>query len=114
MWVIDIDGNALLIDLSGIGGVTYEWTAPELRDKNGLSVPLEEQVSNDIWAYGMLLSAIAQSSNGTEDVALLHEVAQDTAKECPRMRIELTKAISKLEGFEFGNLSCAKASPHYT
>ncbi|KAL2048966.1 hypothetical protein ABVK25_010819 [Lepraria finkii] len=112
--VIDIDSNALLVDVSGVGGVTYEWTAPELRDKNDLNVSLEERVLNDIWAYGMLLSAIAQSSNRTEDVALLHEVAQDTTKECPQMRIELTKAILKLEGFEFGDISCAKASSHYT
>lgn len=50
--VIDIDGNALLIDISGIGGVTYEWTAPELRDKDDLNVALGERIQNDIWAYG--------------------------------------------------------------
>lgn len=82
--VINIGGNALLIDISGIRGVTYEWTAPELRDKNNLNVPLEERIRNDIWAYGMLLSATARSVEGNVD--LLHKVAKETTKECPTMK----------------------------
>lgn len=31
--VLDNDGNTVLIDISGIGGVTYEWLAPEIRDE---------------------------------------------------------------------------------
>lgn len=76
--VIDINDNALLIDISGIEDVTYEWTAPELRDKDDLNVPLQERVLGDIWAYGMLLPAIARSVDGSEDVYLLHEVVKDT------------------------------------
>lgn len=30
--VVDGDGNAILIDVSGIGGITHEWVAPEIRD----------------------------------------------------------------------------------
>jgi len=112
--VIDINGNALLIDISGIGGVTYEWTAPELRDKDDLNVPLQERVLNDIWAYGMLLSAIARSVDGSEDVYLLHEVVKETTKECPTMRMELTNAILKLEGFKLGDILCAEACSHCT
>jgi serine/threonine protein kinase len=28
--VLDIYGNAVLIDISGIGGITHEWRAPEI------------------------------------------------------------------------------------
>lgn len=93
--VIDINDNALLIDIR---------TAPELRDKDNLNVPLQERVLSDIWAYEMLLSAIARSVDGSEDVYLLHEVVKETTKGCPTMRMELTKAISKLEGFTLGDL----------
>jgi serine/threonine protein kinase len=94
--VIDCDGNAVLIDVSG-AGVTYEWVAPELRHEDSLSFPLDARKLNDIWAYGMLLLAIARSVDGSQDVNLLLEVAKDTATERPEFRIGLVDAISKLE-----------------
>lgn len=46
--VLDADGNAVLIDISGIGGITHGWRAPEIRDKILPSeLPYEVRRSND-------------------------------------------------------------------
>ncbi|KAF4220059.1 hypothetical protein CNMCM8980_003348 [Aspergillus fumigatiaffinis] len=40
--VLDSDGNTILIDISGIGGVTYEWCTPEIRDEiSPIALPFE-------------------------------------------------------------------------
>lgn len=40
--VLDGKGNAILIDISGIGGTTHEWRAPEIRDEiSPLDLPFE-------------------------------------------------------------------------
>ena len=58
--VLDNDGNAVLIDISGIGGVMYEWLAPEIRDEiSPFDLPLQTRRMNDTWAYGKVLSEIA-------------------------------------------------------
>ncbi|KAJ5269956.1 hypothetical protein N7497_009292 [Penicillium chrysogenum] len=61
--VIDDSGNAVLIDISGIGGVTHEWRAPEIRDEiSPIELPFETRRLNDIWAYGKLLAEIASNA----------------------------------------------------
>ena len=85
--VIGIRGNALLIDISGIGGVTFEWMAPEVQNKIYREVSLEEQKLNDVWAYGKVLSAIARSFDCS--------ITQDN----PHTRIDLPHAISELQRF---------------
>ncbi len=95
--VIDRDRNAVLIDISGIGGVTYEWLAPELRDEDALSFPLEGRKLNDIWAYGKWLSAIAESVDGSQDVDLLREIARNTTSNRPELCMGLFDVISKLK-----------------
>lgn len=58
--VLDDDGNAVLIDISGIGGVTHEWRALEIRDKiSPFDLPFQTRRLNDTWAYGKLLKEIA-------------------------------------------------------
>lgn len=58
--VISAEWNAILIDVSGIGGVTREWLSPEMRDiDNPLSQGMEARKQNDIWALGKMLSAMA-------------------------------------------------------
>ena len=46
--VIDIHDDAILIDISGVGGITPEWTASEMRDKNLLHVSQKERAQSDI------------------------------------------------------------------
>jgi serine/threonine protein kinase len=58
--VLDEDDNAVLIDISGIGGVTHEWCAPEIRDEiSPFDLPFQTRQLNDIWAYGKVLGEIA-------------------------------------------------------
>ena len=98
--VIDTYGNALLIDVSGIGGITPEWMAPEMRDKSFLGASLEEREQNDVWAYGRMVLAIAQSRDWREDVGFLREVGRESTHDDPQKRIGLLDAISKIRKFE--------------
>ena len=68
--VIDIHGHALLIDISGVGGITPEWTAPEIRDKNILNLSQRERAQSDIWAYGRIMFALAQSRDWGDEVCV--------------------------------------------
>jgi hypothetical protein len=41
--------------VSGIGGVTYEWLMPEIRQiSDPLALPFEVRKQNDFWAYEQL------------------------------------------------------------
>jgi tRNA A-37 threonylcarbamoyl transferase component Bud32 len=111
--VIDSDDNAILIDISGIGCVIYEWLAPELRHEDALSFPLEARKLNDVWAYGKLLSVVARSVDESQDVDLLLEVATNTTKEEPELRIGLAHAISKLNGLDSEISPCAPCTLQY-
>ena len=98
--VIDIHGNALLIDISGVGGITLEWTSPELQEKDYLNVPHAERALSDIWAYGRIMFALAQSRNWGDEVTFLREAVAATTNEDPEMRIGLRDVISMLQNFE--------------
>lgn len=95
--VIDIHGNALLIDISGVGGITPEWTAPKMRDKKLLNVSQRERAQSDIWAYGKIMFALAQSRNWGNEVGFLREAVTETTHDDPKMRIGLLDVISILQ-----------------
>ena len=83
--VLDAEGNAVLIDISGIGDITYEWLAPELHDilQSPADVPFERRRWNDTRAFGNLLPGIAAhagSSLYAETVKLIASwlLAEDT------------------------------------
>ncbi|EEQ35372.1 hypothetical protein McanMca71_004761 [Microsporum canis] len=95
--VIDSEDNAVLIDISGIGGVTHEWLAPELRDiLDPLSLPFEARQRNDIWAYGKLLLAMAELSGNMRERELLEGVAFGAVIDDPASRLNLPYIISHL------------------
>ncbi|KAL4964436.1 kinase-like domain-containing protein [Aspergillus stella-maris] len=60
--VLDEDENVIIIDISGIGGMTYKWRAPETRGENETRLPHdfpdEVKRGSDIWAVGRVLSVI--------------------------------------------------------
>ena len=57
---LEAEGSAVLIDISGIGGITYSWLAPEIRHKESLfHPPFEARLLHDTWTYGKLLSKMA-------------------------------------------------------
>jgi hypothetical protein len=97
--VISADFNAILIDISGSGGVTQEWLSPEMRNlPDPLSQNMESRKQNDIWALGKMLSIMAGVSCNEMEKQLLRSVAMDATAEVP-LRISLHDAISKLSQF---------------
>ncbi|GBF64776.1 hypothetical protein TMEN_7492 [Trichophyton mentagrophytes] len=96
--VLDGKGNAILIDISGIGGTTHEWRAPEIRDEiSPLDLPFEVRRLNDVWACGKLLSEIASHAGSSPHATILEQVARCLMRDDTMTRIGLSEAMSRLE-----------------
>ncbi|KAL4783833.1 protein kinase [Aspergillus varians] len=96
--VVDADGNAVLIDISGIGGVTHGWCAPEIRDQILPSeLPYEVRRSNDTWAYGKLLLQLVIHAEDSSLVRTLKQIAGDLMMEDMDQRMTIFEAIPELE-----------------
>ena len=68
--------NAILIDVSGIGGVTRKWLSPEMKIlPKPISQDMESRKQNDIYALGKILSAMADISCNKMEAQILKEVA---------------------------------------
>ncbi|KAI1451633.1 kinase-like domain-containing protein [Annulohypoxylon moriforme] len=94
--VIDANGDLVLIDLSGLA-VSREWLSPEMKDICAPSEEdLESRVQNDTWAFGKLLSCMADAATNPQEVRLLKEVTAFANAEIP-MRISLRDAIAMLQ-----------------
>ena len=99
--VVSSENNAALIDVSGIGGVTTTWLAPELipldRDLL-LSLPFDVRRRHDIWAYGRVLLEIAKAADISDsDAELVELIGEEASALDPALRISLREAISRLE-----------------
>jgi len=80
--VISKEYNAILIDVSGLGGYTREWLAPEMLDREArqqqpMLQDTDARKQNDIWALGKILSAMADVSCNVEEKRLLKSVASE-------------------------------------
>ncbi|OAA53597.1 Protein kinase-like domain protein [Niveomyces insectorum RCEF 264] len=76
--VISNEWDAILIDISGIGGVTREWLSPPfLDDVDPLARSWVERVQNDIWALGKMLSAMASVLGNTKEHDALQSIVGD-------------------------------------
>lgn len=111
--VLDTDSNAILIDISGIGGITHGWCAPEIRDEiMPSSLPFKLRRSNDTWAYGKLLLSIAPGLHAPESdsdfVRGLKQIAGFLMREDIRERVTIPEAIQWLErvGGEQAHIEC--------
>lgn len=95
--VVNTNGDAVIIDISGIA-FTNGWLAPEMHEMDDpISLPWEARRRNDIWAYGTLLSMIAQLESDENQARLLNHVIEETKKIEPSERVELCHIIAKLE-----------------
>ncbi|KAL2168360.1 hypothetical protein VTG60DRAFT_7338 [Thermothelomyces hinnuleus] len=85
--VITANFDAVLIDVSGIGGVTREWLSPEMRgNENPFSKSIEERKQNDIWALGRIMIAMADAQACSDDEQqMLRSVAQAATRSPPRI-----------------------------
>ncbi|EAW08364.1 protein kinase domain protein [Aspergillus clavatus NRRL 1] len=92
--VIDSGGNAVVIDISGIGGITREWCSPEIQDEAApFDLSFEQRRLNDVWAYGKLLSEIALHARDDPFTKSLEQVAECLMKDNPQSRMSLPWAI---------------------
>ncbi|KAJ5457820.1 serine/threonine protein kinase [Penicillium sp. IBT 31633x] len=94
---LDADGNAVLIDISGIGGMTYDWRSSEARDEtlpnelpNGVRLP------NDAWAYGKLLSELVRHLIESPSANMLKRIADCLVIEKTHISMTLCEAILEL------------------
>ncbi|KAL3426071.1 calcium/calmodulin-dependent protein kinase type 1B [Phlyctema vagabunda] len=88
--------EAILIDVSGIGGTSRDWLSPEMRS---LSEPLSEdfssRIQNDIWALGKIFMVMANAASDETVQRLLTRLSQLATTELPP-RISLQDALSLL------------------
>ncbi|KAK4154603.1 kinase-like domain-containing protein [Chaetomidium leptoderma] len=95
--VISASLDAVLIDVSGIGGVTRQWLSPEMLEGNDpLSRDTEPRMQNDIWALGQMLLAMADMCCAKDEEQLLRSIALSATRTPPR--ICLGDAITTLSG----------------
>lgn len=95
--VIDGKHNAVIIDISGIGGVSQEWLAPEMRDVHDpISVREQFRTQNDVWALGCILSNVAEFLKDSREKNAIERVALEATAEEPASRISLHQAICEL------------------
>ncbi|CAP79767.1 hypothetical protein EN45_086540 [Penicillium chrysogenum] len=96
--VIDSDGNAILIDVSGIGGITHQWLAPEIRNEiSPLDLTFHIRQLNDTWAFGKLLSLLVSNARDSPFVCTLKNVANDLMADNSQVRLAIPDAICRLE-----------------
>jgi hypothetical protein len=101
--VLSENFDAILIDLSGIGGTTHEWLSPEMvLFSEPLSQDIESRKQNDVWALGKLILAIADvTCDETEKQMLMRISAHATAE--LSSRIPLGEAFRCLSSFPSQN-----------
>ncbi|ORX95372.1 kinase-like domain-containing protein [Clohesyomyces aquaticus] len=95
--IISAEHDAILTDISGIGGTTRAWLAPEmLYVSDPLSESIDSRVRNDIWALGKLLCEMAHSSCNRLERSRLSAIASVATRKDPSSRISLHDVISHL------------------
>jgi serine/threonine protein kinase len=101
--VLDANEHAVLIDVSGTGGYVWEWLSPEMQiliqniETSPANTPFEARVATDCWAYGRLLSALAERSGTPWIGKKLQFIADGLTKAAPELRISLCDALSRLD-----------------
>lgn len=96
--MLDAERNVVLIDISGIGGVTHAWRAPEIRDEiSPLYLPFEVPLANDTWAYGKLLSVIVSHSRDNTFAETSHSIADGLVRDDIQVRMSLSEEILRLK-----------------
>ncbi|KAL3479076.1 putative serine-threonine protein kinase [Aspergillus californicus] len=101
--VLDSQNNAILIDIGGTGGFGLEWLSPELTaplEENLENVPtkapFEQRVGTDCWAYGKVLSILAEGSGTLGGAERLRSIACRLMETVPEGRIPLGRALEEM------------------
>lgn len=91
----DEKGNALFIDISGIGGVTYSRLAPEMR-REAPDESFRACQLNDTWAYGKVLHEIASHAGCHPFATQMQYISGKLMSEDPYSRMPLSVAVVQL------------------
>lgn len=101
--VLDSNKNAILIDISGTGGYSWEWLSPEMEtlikqihEATPANRPFQVRVATDCWAYGKILSAIAAKTDTGHIGELMRSVADGLTNVNPESRVSLRNALVQL------------------
>jgi serine/threonine protein kinase len=98
--LISAEINALLSDVSGIGGVTRDYLAPEMLDiPDPLAESKESRVYNDIWVLGKIFMEMGDASSNDIEKQQLKRIAQDATADDPTLRPSLYDIISILTNY---------------
>jgi serine/threonine protein kinase len=95
--LISTEMNAVLSDVSGIGGVTRDYLAPEMLNiPDPLAESMESRVWNDIWALGKMFMEMGDASSNNIEKEQLKRIARDATAEDPTLRPSLHNIVSFL------------------
>lgn len=112
--VLDLEGNAILVDIGGLG-VTCSWLSPEFQHEVGAaSAPLEMRRLNDVWTYGKLLLEMAGHITFDPFAAPLRQVGGKLMQKDPASRLSLTEAIRILVQVNTGYLHSKLGTTSHT
>ncbi|EED22522.1 conserved hypothetical protein [Talaromyces stipitatus ATCC 10500] len=97
--VLDKENNAVIIDLGG-QSITYEWLAPELREKeNVLMSCFEDKVRGELWTLGKLFSELIIYNTGGLENDYLSYISNQLMHDDPTSRISLDLIHNSKSGF---------------
>lgn len=93
--VISTTWKAVLIDISGIDGVSNEWLSPSMWETaEPLEQSIEARKQNDIWALGKIFAAMAAKTGYKWERELLEHAARDAMQANPQ---SLEDILSQLD-----------------
>ena len=113
--VLSKNNDAILIDLSGIGGTTRKWLLPEMISlSEPLSQDFKARKQNDIWTLGLILFAMAHATCNAIEREVLSKVSILAATEfLPRISLEnaislLSSSLSALDDSELAPVNAVR------
>lgn len=93
--LISAESHAVLGDVSGIGGVTRNYLAPEMLDvPDPLAQRIEARVWNDIWALGKMFLEMGDATSNDVEKEQLGRIARVAMADKPSLRPSLHHIIS--------------------
>ncbi|KAL3454451.1 kinase-like domain-containing protein [Aspergillus insuetus] len=104
--LLDEKLNALLIDISGTSGWTWEFLSPEMdallshsndEEVDLGKIPFDIRVGTDCWAFGKLLQSLYRRSSGGKEAVRMLKVASQLTADDPGDRISLADALVMLD-----------------